>query len=80
MYDSERYVRDLIESSRFKEDDAQTIDIPYFHLESILDATNNFANTNKLGQGGFGPVYKVTQIFFGTYFHFQFHGDSDRKG
>ncbi|KAG4967636.1 hypothetical protein JHK87_033287 [Glycine soja] len=58
LYDSERYVRDLIESSRFKEDDAQAIDIPYFHLESILDATNNFANTNKLGQGGFGPVYK----------------------
>lgn len=58
LYDSERYVRDMIESSRFKEDDAQAIDIPHFHLESILDATNNFANANKLGQGGFGPVYK----------------------
>ncbi|KAJ1379738.1 putative serine/threonine-protein kinase [Sesbania bispinosa] len=58
LYDSERYVRDLIESGRFKEDDAQAIDIPHFHLESILDATNNFANANKLGQGGFGPVYK----------------------
>ncbi|XP_027348569.1 G-type lectin S-receptor-like serine/threonine-protein kinase At4g03230 isoform X1 [Abrus precatorius] len=58
FYDSERYVRDLIESGRLKEDDAQAIDIPHFHLESILDATNNFANSNKLGQGGFGPVYK----------------------
>ncbi|KAL9297624.1 hypothetical protein ACSQ67_023520 [Phaseolus vulgaris] len=58
LYDSEKYVRDLIESGSFKEDDAQAIDIPFFHLESILGATNNFANANKLGQGGFGPVYK----------------------
>jgi len=64
LCDSERYVRDLIESSRLKEDDAQAIDIPHFHLESILDATNNFANANKLGQGGFGPVYKVIMNFF----------------
>lgn len=59
MYGSERYVRDLIESGRLQEDDAKAIDIPHFHLESILDATNNFAIANKLGQGGFGPVYKV---------------------
>ncbi|CAL0333898.1 unnamed protein product [Lupinus luteus] len=58
LYGSEKYIRDMIESGRFKEDDAQAIDIPHFHLESILDATNNFANVNKLGQGGFGPVYK----------------------
>lgn len=59
MYDSDKYVRELIESGRFKEEDAQAIDIPFFPLESILGATNNFANANKLGQGGFGPVYKV---------------------
>jgi len=63
LYDSDRYVRELIESGRFKEDDAQAIDIPFFHLESILGATNNFANANKLGQGGFGPVYKVIKNF-----------------
>jgi hypothetical protein len=63
LYDSERYVRDLIESGRMKEDDAQAVDIPHFHLESILDATNNFASANKLGQGGFGPVYKVINNF-----------------
>lgn len=77
LYDSERYVRDMIESSRFKEDDAQAIDIPHFHLESILDATNNFANANKLGQGGFGPVYKVIMNFFFAYdFHFEIHGNA----
>ena len=31
----------------------------YFNLTTILNATNNFSNANKLGDGGFGPVYKV---------------------
>ncbi|CAI0468095.1 unnamed protein product [Linum tenue] len=29
-----------------------------YSLATILAATNNFSNANKLGQGGFGPVYK----------------------
>ncbi|XVF27792.1 hypothetical protein REPUB_Repub14bG0139500 [Reevesia pubescens] len=29
-----------------------------FDFDSILDATNNFSDENKLGQGGFGAVYK----------------------
>lgn len=29
-----------------------------FDFQTIIDATNNFADENKLGQGGFGPVYK----------------------
>lgn len=36
-----------------------------FDFNSILVATNNFSVENKLGQGGFGPVYKVsTDIFY----------------
>ena len=31
----------------------------YFDLSTILSATNNFSDENKLGEGGFGPVYKV---------------------
>ncbi|XVE66288.1 hypothetical protein DITRI_Ditri08aG0068400 [Diplodiscus trichospermus] len=58
LYDSERHVKDLIDSGRFKEDDADGIEVPFFHLDSILVATKNFSNANKLGQGGFGPVYK----------------------
>ncbi|KAK4256313.1 hypothetical protein QN277_009195 [Acacia crassicarpa] len=30
----------------------------YFSLKQIKDATNNFAPENKIGEGGFGPVYK----------------------
>ncbi|TQD79746.1 hypothetical protein C1H46_034719 [Malus baccata] len=29
-----------------------------YNFDSILIATNNFSITNKLGEGGFGPVYK----------------------
>ncbi|KAG5594390.1 hypothetical protein H5410_035622 [Solanum commersonii] len=40
------------------ENSDEVVDVPYFHLETILAATDNFSNANKLGQGGFGPVYK----------------------
>ncbi|OMO77430.1 S-locus glycoprotein [Corchorus olitorius] len=33
-------------------------ELPMFDLNSILVATDNFSIQNKLGQGGFGPVYK----------------------
>ena len=31
----------------------------YFNLRTMQAATNNFSDANKLGEGGFGPVYKV---------------------
>ncbi|PQM38612.1 G-type lectin S-receptor-like serine/threonine-protein kinase CES101 [Prunus yedoensis var. nudiflora] len=33
-------------------------DLSIFTYESVLAATSNFSEANKLGQGGFGPVYK----------------------
>ncbi|KAK9924637.1 hypothetical protein M0R45_032995 [Rubus argutus] len=38
-------------------------ELPLFNLRSILATTNNFSETNKLGEGGFGPVYKVTLLY-----------------
>ncbi|XP_058071193.1 G-type lectin S-receptor-like serine/threonine-protein kinase SD1-13 [Magnolia sinica] len=32
--------------------------LPLFTFGSIVDATENFSLANKLGEGGFGPVYK----------------------
>ena len=34
-----------------------------FNLSSIVASTDNFSPTNKLGQGGFGPGFKVQLQF-----------------
>ncbi|KAF7848231.1 hypothetical protein BT93_L2174 [Corymbia citriodora subsp. variegata] len=41
---------------QWRQDDASELTL--FSFDSILLATNNFNTSNKLGQGGFGPVYK----------------------
>ncbi|XP_059279491.1 G-type lectin S-receptor-like serine/threonine-protein kinase At4g27290 isoform X1 [Lycium ferocissimum] len=33
-------------------------ELPVFQLSTITRATNNFSESNKIGEGGFGPVYK----------------------
>ncbi|KAI5007384.1 hypothetical protein ZWY2020_050829 [Hordeum vulgare] len=33
------------------------LELPFFDLEVILAATDNFSADSKIGQGGFGPVY-----------------------
>ncbi|KAF7850025.1 hypothetical protein BT93_L0015 [Corymbia citriodora subsp. variegata] len=38
-------------------------ELPLLDITTIKAATDDFALTNKLGQGGFGPVYKVRQYF-----------------
>ncbi|KAM3745120.1 hypothetical protein ACB098_06G101900 [Castanea mollissima] len=58
MLCSESHVQDLIDLGEFKEEDEKGIDLPFYDLESIRVATHNFSNENKLGQGGYGPVYK----------------------
>ncbi|CAM8903695.1 unnamed protein product [Rhodiola kirilowii] len=34
------------------------LDLPLFDMETLSRATNSFSVENKLGEGGFGPVYK----------------------
>jgi hypothetical protein len=35
------------------------VKLPLFSFVSVSAATNNFSDVNKLGEGGFGPVYKA---------------------
>jgi len=35
------------------------MDLPVFDLSTIAKATNNFTLKNKIGEGGFGSVYRV---------------------
>ena len=37
-------------------------ELPLFNFEKLAAATNNFHLSNKLGQGGFGPVYRVMVV------------------
>jgi hypothetical protein len=39
-------------------------DVQFFDLSTIIAATDNFSPAKRLGQGGFGPVYKVSLVFF----------------
>ena len=39
--------------------EAKVLDLPLFDLGTVADATGSFSIENKLGEGGFGPVYKV---------------------
>lgn len=43
------------------EERTQDMDLPMYDLSIIGHATNNFSSSNKLGEGGFGPVYKVNR-------------------
>lgn len=37
-------------------------ELQIFSFETVALATDYFSDANKLGEGGFGPVYKVQQI------------------
>ncbi|XP_058197644.1 cysteine-rich receptor-like protein kinase 10 isoform X8 [Rhododendron vialii] len=39
-------------------DDISTVQSMQYDLSTVQAATNNFSDNNKIGEGGFGPVYK----------------------
>ncbi|MED6224138.1 hypothetical protein PIB30_080914 [Stylosanthes scabra] len=45
-------------TSQHQEDDSLNADLPTVPLIWIQQSTNNFSDSCKLGEGGFGPVYK----------------------
>ena len=40
----------------------EDVELPSFDLDTIALATSNFSFENKIGEGGFGPVYKVLSL------------------
>lgn len=55
-----RALRELME---IKDDDENGLHVHFYDFQSILDATENFSAANKLGQGRYGPVYKVIKEY-----------------
>ena len=39
--------------------ETSNVDVKFYSLSTIIDATENFSLANKVGEGGFGSVYKV---------------------
>ncbi|KAJ4718599.1 Receptor-like serine/threonine-protein kinase [Melia azedarach] len=49
---------ELVERNERGRGRKKEVELPLFSFSSVFAATNNFSDTNKLGEGGFGPVYK----------------------
>lgn len=47
-----------LQKERNIESQTEDLELPMFNLATISDATMNFSVDNKIGEGGFGPVYK----------------------
>ena len=56
--------KDILLHELGRRDGKKSHELQYFSFESIAAATNNFTSTSKLGEGGFGSVYKVYFMTF----------------
>ena len=52
----------LSSDRHYSDVEKEDLELKFFNLSIIAKATNNFSIDNKLGEGGFGPVYKVTSF------------------
>ena len=61
MHDQPRH--DEYSSENMKGDmPVNSQDLPMIPFHIVQEATKNFSNEAKLGEGGFGPVYKVISV------------------
>ena len=49
----------LVEPGNEVEAQDDEVELPLYDFTKIETATNNFSLSNKIGEDGFGPVYKV---------------------
>ncbi|KAF7811119.1 putative receptor-like protein kinase [Senna tora] len=64
-----------IESEAENDDEIKPTETLHFDFETIRLATDNFSDANKLGEGGFGPVYKQPPQFRYSYCYNDDHGN-----
>nr|XP_048327368.1 G-type lectin S-receptor-like serine/threonine-protein kinase At1g11330 [Ziziphus jujuba var. spinosa] len=53
-------INELSGTHKLKSNGKQDHELPLFSFSALESATDHFSDANKLGQGGYGPVYKGT--------------------
>ncbi|KAI7736280.1 hypothetical protein M8C21_022730 [Ambrosia artemisiifolia] len=54
--EDEQALRDMLPEDVLKQ---ESFELPIFEFKQIIAVTDQFSYRNKLGEGGFGAVYKV---------------------